>query len=93
LVLVFAGKMGIVNARMLHKGRKWAILIIFIVAAVLTPPDVISQLIMAGPLLVLYEVSILLVWLIGKKKEARKAELEAAAVSEESTPPAGPLAG
>jgi sec-independent protein translocase protein TatC len=80
LVLVFAGKMGIVNARMLHKGRKWAILIIFIVAAVLTPPDVISQLIMAGPLLVLYEVSILLVWLIGKKKEARKAELEASDV-------------
>ncbi|MEW6047156.1 MAG: twin-arginine translocase subunit TatC [Bacillota bacterium] len=53
-----AGRLGIVEPARLSRLRRWAILLAFIVAAVLTPPDVISQLLMAGPLVVLYEVSV-----------------------------------
>ncbi|MEW5722219.1 MAG: twin-arginine translocase subunit TatC [Thermodesulfobacteriota bacterium] len=79
LVMVFLAKMGLVNAAKLAKGRKWAILIIFIVAAILTPPDVLSQILMAMPLLVLYEVSIILVRLMVRPRE------KAAAIEEGSS--------
>lgn len=59
LVIYFLARWEIVTVEFLVKKRKFAILIIFIVAAALTPgPDVISQILMAGPLLVLYEISI-----------------------------------
>lgn len=60
LVILFLTKAGILTPQYLSKNRKYAIVIIFIVAAILTPPDVISQCLMAIPLLVLYEVSIFL---------------------------------
>jgi sec-independent protein translocase protein TatC len=57
--IFFLAKIGVVNAKMLAKKRRYAILIIFIAAAILTPsPDAISQIIMAVPLMILYEVSI-----------------------------------
>lgn len=57
--LFFMTKIGIVNARMLSKQRRYAILLIFVLAAVLTPsPDAITQTLMALPLMVLYEVGI-----------------------------------
>jgi len=57
--MVFLGKVGVVNAPFLRRHRKYAFLLSFIVAAILTPtPDVVNQLFMAGPLIVLYEVSI-----------------------------------
>lgn len=66
--MVFLAKIGIVNAPFLKKHRKYAVLIAFIVAAVLTPtPDVVNQLFMAGPLIILYEVSILAVGLFARK--------------------------
>ena len=68
LVMVFLAKMGFVNATMLSRGRKYAILLVFVAAAILTPPDVISQVLMALPLMVLYEISIVLVRLMGKQK-------------------------
>ncbi len=77
LVLVFLGRLGVVSSRALRKQRKFAILIIFCAAAFFTPPDVISQLAMAGPLLVLYEISIWLVRATEKKKAEREAEEEA----------------
>jgi len=51
-------RIGILTAAHLRRWRRYAIIIIFIVAAILTPPDVVSQLLMAFPMLVLYEVSI-----------------------------------
>ncbi|MFH1139856.1 MAG: twin-arginine translocase subunit TatC [Pseudomonadota bacterium] len=75
LVMVFLGKMGVVNAKMLSKGRKWAVLLVFVVAAILTPPDVVSQVLMAIPLMVLYEISIVLVRIMARKK-AESAELK-----------------
>jgi sec-independent protein translocase protein TatC len=57
--IFFLAKIGVVNAKMLAKQRRYAILIIFIAAAILTPsPDAFSQILMAIPLMFLYEVSI-----------------------------------
>ena len=59
LVLVFLVKLGIISIDFLTKNRKFAILVIFIIAAILTPPDVISQTMMAIPMMALYEIGIL----------------------------------
>jgi len=67
VVLVMLARIGIIDAKMMAKQRKYAILLIFIFAAVITPPDLISQLIMAFPLIGLYELSILLAKIFGKK--------------------------
>lgn len=60
LVLALAGWAGIVSADLLRRGRKAAIVAVFIVGAVLSPPDVLSQIFVAIPIYVLYEVGILL---------------------------------
>lgn len=70
VVLVILARIGIIDARMMAKQRKYAILLIFIFAAVMTPPDLISQVILAFPLMGLYELSILLARLFGKKKKS-----------------------
>jgi sec-independent protein translocase protein TatC len=60
MVLVLLTRIGVVDAKTLARQRKYAILLIFIFAAVMTPPDFISQVLMALPLIGLYELSILL---------------------------------
>jgi len=59
----------VVTADFLKQKRRYAILLIFIIAAVLTPPDVISQFMLALPFMVLYEVSILVAKVAGKKRK------------------------
>lgn len=59
LVLTAMSRLGIVTPQFLRENRKYAILIFFIGAAIITPPDVVTQLMMAFPLMALYEVSIL----------------------------------
>lgn len=61
VVLTLLARAGLVTAEVLREKRRWAIVAIFAVAAVLTPPDPISQIAMALPTLVLYEISILAV--------------------------------
>ena len=68
VVVYFLAKIGLVNADMLRKYRRFAIVGIFILAAVLTPPDVISQVAMAIPLLILYEISIFIAKKVAPKK-------------------------
>jgi sec-independent protein translocase protein TatC len=75
LVMLFLSKIGIVTPDYLRKGRKYAIIIIVVVAGVITPPDVISQIIVSIPLLLLYEVSIFLRDKVAKE-DARREELE-----------------
>ena len=68
LVLTFMAKLGIVSVEFLKKNRKYAILLFFTGAAILTPPDVITQVLMALPLMALYEVSIIGAKVFGKQK-------------------------
>jgi sec-independent protein translocase protein TatC len=67
--MVFLAKIGVVDVPFLNKNRKYAILINFIIAAILTPtPDIVNQMLMGVPLLVLYEISVVAVWIFGRKK-------------------------
>lgn len=66
----FLARMGLITAEKMRSVRRYAILAVFIVAAIMTPPDVVSQLLMAAPMLVLYEISILVAALFGKRKPA-----------------------
>ena len=61
VVMAFLAKAGVITAKTLVSKRRYAIVGIFVVAAILTPPDIISQFALAIPLLGLYEISILLV--------------------------------
>ena len=72
VILTLLGQVGIVSSEFLAEKRRYAIVIIFIIAAVLTPPDVFSQLALALPGMLLYEASIYSVRLIEKKREKRE---------------------
>jgi sec-independent protein translocase protein TatC len=67
LVITFLAKLGLVTVDFLKKNRKYAILLFFVAAAILTPPDVVTQVMLALPLMALYELSILGAKLFGKK--------------------------
>ena len=82
LVLTFLARLGVVSVDFLKKNRKYAILLFFVGAAILTPPDVITQVMMALPLMVLYEISIVGAKIFGKKD---KAEEESDESPDEST--------
>ncbi len=67
LILTAMARMGIVSVDFLRKNRKYAILLFFILAAIITPPDVVTQIMMAIPLMILYEISILGAKIFGRK--------------------------
>jgi sec-independent protein translocase protein TatC len=73
ILLTLLGRVGIVSSAGLVSARRYAIVGVFVLAAVVTPPDVISQITLALPLLVLYEVSVILVRLF-ERRRARDAE-------------------
>ena len=75
VVMTLLGLAGIVNAEALSKGRKYAVVGIFVVAAFVTPPDPISQAMLAIPLVGLYEISI---WCVRLIETRRRREDEAA---------------
>ena len=60
----FLALLGMIDDRMMRNFFKYAVIIIFIVAALLTPPDVLTQMLMAGPLIILYGLSILIVRMV-----------------------------
>ena len=68
LVLTFMARMGLVTVPFLKKNRKYALLLFFVGAALITPPDVVTQVMMALPLMILYEISIIGAKFFGKKK-------------------------
>jgi sec-independent protein translocase protein TatC len=74
LLLLFLSIAGVVNYLQLIRFGRWFVLVAFIVGAVLTPPDITSQLVMAVPMCLLYIVSIGLVYLFGKRPTAEQIE-------------------
>jgi sec-independent protein translocase protein TatC len=78
LVLTALARLGIVTVPFLKKSRKYALVIFFIGSAILTPPDVVSQVMMALPLMVLYEISIIGAKFFGRKKREETEEEEPA---------------
>jgi len=69
VIIYFLAKIGLVTAQTLRQYRRYSIVIILIVAAIITPPDILSQIIVSIPLLLLYEVSIFIAVLIQKKEK------------------------
>ena len=67
LIITFLAKLGMVSVSFLKKNRKYALLLFFVGAAILTPPDVVTQIMMALPLILLYEISIIGARIFGKK--------------------------
>jgi sec-independent protein translocase protein TatC len=78
VVLTLLGRIGIIDSAFLKAKRRYAIVVVFIIAAVLTPPDVISQLSLAVPAVLLYELSIYSVRMVEKKREAAEAQATSA---------------
>ncbi|HTG65872.1 MAG TPA: twin-arginine translocase subunit TatC [Flavobacterium sp.] len=69
IIIYFLSKLGLVTADFLRKYRKYAIVLVLIVAAIVTPPDVVSQTIVAIPMLLIYEASIFIAVLVAKKEK------------------------
>ena len=74
IIAYFLTKVGLITPTFMRKYRKHAIVVIFIIAAIITPPDVFSQMLVSIPLLLLYEVSILISAKVVRDKEKARAE-------------------
>ncbi|WP_020677600.1 twin-arginine translocase subunit TatC [Geopsychrobacter electrodiphilus] len=76
IIIFFLARMGVVDYKWLSSKRKYALVVAFVIGAVLTPPDVFSQASIAIPFILLYEVGIIVARLFGKKKVEADPELE-----------------
>ncbi|GLS45505.1 twin-arginine translocase subunit TatC [Methylobacterium brachythecii] len=74
VILTLLGQVGIIDQAFLKEKRRYAIVLVFVAAAVLTPPDVISQLSLALPMLLLYEASVFSVGRVEKMRKAKRVE-------------------
>jgi len=77
VLLTLMARVGLVTAAGLAAKRRYAIVLVFVAAAVLTPPDIFSQVSLAVPLILLFEISIVACRMVEKKRAAREAEEEA----------------
>lgn len=79
IIIYFLSVMGLVTPQFLREYRKYAIVLILIIAAVITPPDVVSQIIVSIPLLILYEVSIYISKFVQSAKKLDKKDSDSVA--------------
>ena len=77
VLLMLVERAGLVTRDQLKRGRRYAILIAFVIAAVATPPDVLSQFMLAVPLILLYELSLIAIWFT-ERRRSREATSEPA---------------
>lgn len=75
VALMLMERAGLVTRDQLKRGRRYAILVAFVIAAVATPPDVLSQFLLAVPLILLYELSLVAIWFT-ERRRARMATIE-----------------
>lgn len=68
LVIVIMGLMGIVSQKFLREKRRYAVMLLAVISAVITPPDLLSMLMMLAPLWILYEIAVVIVGLFERKK-------------------------
>lgn len=68
IIIYFLSKLGLVTPQFLRKYRKYAVVIVLVVAAIVTPPDVVSQVIVSIPMLLIYEASIFIAAFVVRKK-------------------------
>jgi len=76
IIIYFLTKMGLVTPEFLKKYRKYALVLVLILSALITPPDVISQIIVAIPMMILYQVSITISRIIIRKEKKEKNKLK-----------------
>lgn len=76
LFIVFLAKVGVVTHRHLWKFARYFVILALVIGAILTPPDVITQIMMAVPLVAMYMLSVLAAYFITRKRELREAEAE-----------------
>jgi sec-independent protein translocase protein TatC len=74
IIIYFLTKLGLVSPPILKKYRKVALILVLIISAIITPPDIISQVIVSIPIMILYEISILISGVV-MKKEAKESNL------------------
>ena len=73
VVVLTLVKIGVLNYRILASARRYVIVICFVLGAVLTTPEVITQILMALPLLLLYEISVWIAWYWERQEKKREA--------------------
>ncbi|MFN7321243.1 MAG: twin-arginine translocase subunit TatC [Methylobacterium sp.] len=74
VVLTLLARIGLIDSQFLREKRRYAIVIVFVIAAIFTPPDIISQFALAIPTLLLYELAIFAVMFVEKKHQKKEAE-------------------
>ncbi len=71
IIIYFLTKVGVITPDFLKKYRKYALVVVLVLSAIITPPDIVSQIIVAIPVLILYEVSIIISKIIYKREEEK----------------------
>lgn len=74
VLVMLLERAGIVDRQQLKRARRYVIVLIFLLAAIFTPPDVISQLMLAIPLILLYEITLVIIWFTERRRKSRTAD-------------------